>query len=171
MGSRKFTLAIFLAGRGADDRDREQTIGAGTTSEVHSTRLIGGWCMATRKRIFALRPFAPRRLPSSPPRHGMVFRFHCSTNSSTPYAWRARHSVSIARQFSSTRYERHTRHSVSMARQFSSTRYERHTRHSVSIARQFSSTRYERHTRRGYVLHTQRAGHSSLATPKRALAA
>ena len=45
--------------------------------------------------------------------------------------------------------------------EFSSTRYERRARHSVSIARQFSSTRYERHTRCGYVLHTQRAGHSS----------
>lgn len=26
------------------------------------------------KRIFALRPFAPRRLPSPPLRHGMAFR-------------------------------------------------------------------------------------------------
>ncbi len=61
----------------------KQTIGAGTTSEVYSTRLTGGRCEATRKRIFALRPFAPHRLPSPPLRHGMAFRFHCMSNSST----------------------------------------------------------------------------------------
>ena len=54
-------------------------------SEVHSMRLTGGRCEATRKRIFALRPFAPRRLPSPPLRHGMAFRFHGMSNSSTRY--------------------------------------------------------------------------------------
>ena len=98
MGSRKFVLTIFFSGREADDQNREQTIGAGTTSEVHSTRLTGGRCEATRKRIFALRPFAPRRLPSPPLRHGMAFRFHCMSNSSTRYERRTRHSASIARR-------------------------------------------------------------------------
>lgn len=76
MGSRKFVLTIFFSGG-------KQTIGAGTTSEVYSTRLTGGRCEATRKRIFALRPFAPHRLPSPPLRHGMAFRFPCMSNSST----------------------------------------------------------------------------------------
>lgn len=61
----------------------KQTTGAGTTSGVYSTRLTGGRCEATRKRIFALRPFAPHRLPSPPLRHGMAFRFHGMSNSST----------------------------------------------------------------------------------------
>lgn len=119
-------LTIFFSGG-------KQSIGAGTTSEVYSTRLTGGTREATRKRIFALRPFAPRRLPSPPLRHGM-------SNSSTRYERRTRHSASIARRI--------LKHALRAAR------------HGIPFPLHVEFKHAWR-AQHGYALHTQRVGHSS----------
>ena len=139
MGSRKFVLTIFFSGREADDQNREQTIGAGTTSEVHSTRLTGGRCEVTCKRIFALRPFAPRRLPSPPLRHGIAFCF------STAYRIQAR----LTRGAHEIPFPLHSG--------FKHTLRKAHTTFRFHCEANLQARTMSRRARHGYVLLTQQA--------------